>query len=45
MDVDRRNVTNGGAGDPAARPRIINDAAGHMPDTVGSGVGYFNQNA
>ena len=35
-------ITNGGAGDPAARPRIINDAAGHMPDTVGSGVGYFN---
>lgn len=35
-------VTNSGAGDPAARPRIINDAAGHMPDTVGSGVGFFN---
>ncbi|MEM8945385.1 MAG: hypothetical protein AAGD11_09390 [Planctomycetota bacterium] len=35
-------VTDNGAGDPAARPRIINDAAGHMPDTVGSGVGFFN---
>lgn len=36
-------VTNSGAGDPAARPRIVNDTAQHMPDTVGSGVGFFNQ--
>ena len=35
-------ITNSGTGDPSAAPRIINDAAGHMPETVGSGVGFFN---
>lgn len=35
-------ITNNGAGDAAARPRIINDSPGHMPDTVGSGIGFFN---
>jgi len=34
-------ITNSGAGDPAASPRIINDAAGFLPETVGNS-GFFN---
>lgn len=34
-------ITDSGFGDPSAAPRIINDAAGHMPETVGNS-GFFN---
>lgn len=34
-------ITNSGAGDPAARPRIIDDTAGVMPETNAS-IGFFN---
>lgn len=34
-------ITNNGFGTPAARPRIINDAAGFLPETVGN-QGFLN---
>lgn len=34
--------TSNGTGDPAATPRIVNDSAGVMPETVGN-VGFLNQ--